>query len=154
MMKKVLILSVVILLSIGLNAQNTSSDTVAISLIMPLTKTDFIAKVMDYDKNPETWVYKGRKPCVVFFYSEGSVKCQTASSVLEELALEFQGKVDFYKVNIEKEKELMYVMEVKSIPSFMYCPIKGNPTKTMGVVSNKKQNKQTFKSEIQKILPK
>lgn len=153
-MMKVLILSVVILLSIGLNAQNASSDSVAVSLIMPLTKTDFISKVMDYDKNPETWVYKGHKPCVIFFYNETSASCKTAASVLEELALEYQGKVDFYKVNIEKEKELMYVLEVKSIPSFMFCPLKGNPRKTMGVANNnKKLIKQTFRSDILKIIP-
>jgi thioredoxin 1 len=154
MMKKVLVLSIVIFLGIGLHAQNTSTDSLTVSLIQQMAKADFKAKVMDYDKYPDSWVYKGKKPCVVFFYTEKSVTSQTASPVLEEFALEYQGKIDFYKVNVDKEKELLYVLEIKSVPTFMYCPMTGNPKRTMGVANNKKQIRQMFKSDILKILPK
>lgn len=141
-------------LSVSIYGQVAPFDSVAVSLIQPMTKTDFLNKVMDYDKNPETWVYKGKRPCVIDFYADWCGPCKIASPVLEELALEYQGKVDFYKVNIDKEKELAYVFGIQSIPSFLYCPVVGKPTKTMGIANDKKQIKQTFKSEIQKILSK
>jgi len=154
MRKNVFVLVVALFLSVTIYGQVAPVDSVAVSFIQPMTKTDFLNKVMDYDKNPETWVFKGKRPCVIDFYADWCGPCKIASPVLEELALEYQGKVDFYKVNIDKEKELAYVFGIQSIPSFLYCPVVGKPTKTMGVASDKKQIKQTFKSEIQKILSK
>lgn len=151
---KFFVLVAAIFLSVTIYGQVVPADSVAVSLIQPMTKADFLNKVMDYDKNPETWVYKGKRPCVIDFYADWCGPCKIASPVLEELALEYQGKVDFYKVNIDKEKELAYVFGIQSIPSFLYCPVVGKPTKTMGIANDKKQIKQTFKSEIQKILSK
>jgi hypothetical protein len=33
-----------------------------------LTKAEFLAKVMNYEKTPQEWVFEGNKPCVIDFY--------------------------------------------------------------------------------------
>ena len=34
-----------------------------------LTKADFLKKIVDYEKNPEEWIYLGDKPAIIDFYA-------------------------------------------------------------------------------------
>ena len=34
-------------------------------VVQNITKADFLSKIMDYEKNPTQWVFKGNKPCIV-----------------------------------------------------------------------------------------
>ena len=43
--------------------------------------------------------------------------------VLEELAKDFEGKLDIYKVNTEEEQELASVFGIRSIPSILFVPV-------------------------------
>ncbi len=42
--------------------------------------------------------------------------------VLEELANDFDGKINVFKVNTEEEQELASVFGIRSIPSFLFVP--------------------------------
>ena len=33
--------------------------------VVHVTKSEFVEKVYDYEKNPDKWVYKGNKPAIV-----------------------------------------------------------------------------------------
>jgi thioredoxin len=115
-------------------------------------KADFLKLVMDYEKNPETWVYQGEMPCIVDFYADWCAPCRITSPILEELALEYAGKVNFYKVNVDKERELASVFGVQSIPTFLFCPMEGNPTISSGIANTPEATKQMFRDQIQQIL--
>lgn len=54
--------------------------------------------------------------------------------VVESLAQKYAGKVDFYKVDIDQESELAAVFGIRSIPTFLFIPMKGNPTIQMGAM--------------------
>lgn len=45
-----------------------------------------------------------------------------------------KGKVDFYKVDIDKEPELAAVFGIQSIPTFLFIPQKGMPSAQMGMM--------------------
>lgn len=47
--------------------------------------------------------------------------------ILEELAKEYDGKIDIYKVDTEKEQELAAVFGIRSIPTLLFCPTAGRP---------------------------
>lgn len=117
-----------------------------------MTKADFLEKIMDYEKNPTQWVYKGDKPCLVDFYADWCGPCRITSPILEELAREYKGKVNIYKVNVDKEKELSQVFGISGIPAFLYCPMDGKPTMTSGIARDKEQTKQMFRDNIEKLL--
>jgi thioredoxin len=112
-----------------------------------LTKADFLAKVMNYEKNPQEWVFKGDKPCIIDFYADWCGPCKMLAPIMEELAQEYVGKVDFYKVNTEEEQELAGVFGIQSIPSILFCPMGEKPQMAQGALP-----KDTLKKAIEDLL--
>jgi thioredoxin len=129
-------------------AENSSESKAAITI----TKADFIAKVMDYEKNTQEWVFKGDRPCLIDFYADWCGPCRITSPILEELAQEYKGKIDVYKVDVDQERELAQVFGVSGIPAFLYCPMEGKPTMTSGIAKDKDQTKEMFRNYIETIL--
>jgi thioredoxin len=84
-----------------------------------LTKADFLKKIVDYEKNPEEWIYLGDKPAIIDFYASWCGPCKMVAPVLEELAAEYDGQIYVYKVNTEQEQELAALFNIRSIPSFL-----------------------------------
>lgn len=97
-----------------------------------LNKQEFLAKVVNYEKNPGKWVFEGDKPAVVEFFATWCPHCQKMSPIVNELAEEFKGKVDIYKVDIDKENEVASVFGVEGIPTFVFIPKNGEPSKASG----------------------
>jgi thioredoxin-like negative regulator of GroEL len=67
--------------------------------------------------------------------------------ILEELALEYSGKIIVYKVNTENEQELASVFGIQSIPTLLFIPKTGQPQAAMGALP-----RQTFEKVIQDVL--
>ncbi|MFO7827875.1 MAG: thioredoxin domain-containing protein [Bacteroidales bacterium] len=116
-----------------------------------LTKEEFKQKVMNYEVNKE-WKFEGDLPCIVDFYADWCAPCRIASPILEEIAQEYQGKINVYKVDIVKDKELATVFGVQGIPAFLYCPKEGQPQMTSGIGQSKEETKEMFKQAIEEIL--
>lgn len=117
-----------------------------------LTKQSFIAEIMDYEKNPDKWVYKGELPGLIDFYADWCRPCKITSPILDELAKEYQGKIQIYKVNIDNEQELAALFGVQSIPTFLFMPMTGNPTISSGIAQTPEQTKEMFRQQIENIL--
>lgn len=100
-----------------------------------LTKKDFLKKISDFESNPGEWNYKGDRPCIVDFYAEWCAPSKKIACILEELAKEYNGKIDIYKVDTDKEEDLMYAFGIKTIPSFLFCPINKNPKMAKGTMT-------------------
>ncbi|MCD4746173.1 MAG: thioredoxin [Bacteroidales bacterium] len=112
-----------------------------------LTEETFKKKVFDYEKNKEKWVFEGELPCVIDFYADWCKPCKLVAPIMEELAIEYEGKVNIYKVNTEKQKELASLFQIRSIPTVLFCPMKGKPQMTQGALP-----KETFKQVIDEFL--
>jgi thioredoxin len=130
----------------------SSVDNKVVSAVKNITKADFMKLIMDYEKNPTEWKFNGDKPCIVDFYADWCGPCRTTSPILEELAVEYSGKIDVYKVNVDKEKELSQVFGISGIPAFLYCPMEGKPSMTSGIARDREQTKQMFKTNIETLL--
>ena len=74
------------------------------------------------------------------------------SPILEELSKEYAGKVDFYKVDTDDQRELAAVFGIQSIPTFLFCPVEGKPTMASGIARTKEETKQMFIDRINSIL--
>ena len=75
-------------------------------MIAYFTKEDFLKQVFDYEKK-ESWEYQGDLPCIIDFYADWCPPCKVVAPVMEELSKEYEGKVLFFKVDTEQEKQLM-----------------------------------------------
>jgi len=111
-----------------------------------LTKDTFLSKVFDYKKNKE-WNYAGELPCLIDFYADWCSPCKMVAPILEELAEEYKGKINIYKVDTEDQQELAQVFGIRSIPSLLFCPVEGAPQMAMGALP-----KDTFKKAIDDVL--
>jgi len=111
-----------------------------------LTKETFKSKVFNYEQNKE-WKFEGKKPCIIDFYADWCGPCKIVAPVLEELATDFSGKMDIYKVNTEEEQELASVFGIRSIPSFLFVPVNGQPQMAMGALP-----KETFIKAFKEVL--
>lgn len=108
-----------------------------------LTKEDFLNKVMDYEKNPTEWKYKGDKSAIIDFYASWCGPCKMLAPVLEELAKEYEGQIYIYKVDTEAEEELSRAFGIRSIPTMLFVPMNGQPMMTQGALP---------KAELDKII--
>lgn len=131
---------------------NPKSETVQEGATEKITKAEFLEKVMNYEENPEQWVFEGDKPCIVDFYADWCAPCRMTSPILEELAKEYAGKINIYKVDTDKERELASVFGIRSIPSFLYCPVDGDPVMLSGIAQSEEETKKMFRSRIEEIL--
>jgi thioredoxin len=111
-----------------------------------LTKKTFLEKVFDYEKNKD-WKYEGELPAVVDFWAPWCGPCKMVGPIVDELSTEYNGKVNFYKVNTDEEQELGAVFGIKSIPSLLFIPKSGQPKLAVGALP-----KESFKSAIDKEL--
>lgn len=111
-----------------------------------LTRDMFIEKVFDYTTESE-WKYKGSVPCVVDFWAEWCGPCRMLAPIFEELAGEYEAKVQFYKVDTETEQELAAVFGIRSIPSLLFIPTEGKPQMAAGALP-----KDVLKDVIDKEL--
>ncbi len=106
--------------------------------IISLTKKDFLKRVLDYETDPDKWKFLGTKPVIVDFYAQWCGPCKALSPLLEDLSEEYKGKVDFYKVDVDKEEELAGVFRVMSIPTLLLIPQNSKPKVMIGATSKDK----------------
>jgi len=120
--------------------------------VVKIDRAQFRALIMDYEKNPKTWKFEGKLPCVVDFYADWCGPCRLASPALEELAKKYKGKIVVYKVNTDQERELSTVFGISGIPAFLWVPPTGNPTMTSGVARSPQEITENFEKMINTIL--
>ncbi len=98
-----------------------------------LTVDTFKEKVHNFEDNTD-WKFEGNLPCVIDFYADWCGPCKMVAPVLDELAEDYKGKVDIYKIDTEQEPELSAMFGVKSIPSFLFVPMDGQPQMARGAL--------------------
>ncbi len=111
-----------------------------------LTKQTFLEKVFNYEANKE-WKFEGELPCVIDFWAPWCGPCKVVGPVLDELSTEYEGKVNFYKVNTDEQQELGAAFGIRSIPSLLFVPKEGQPKMAVGALP-----RETLKQAIDEEL--
>ncbi len=100
-------------------------------------------------KSWETDVMNSTTPVFVDFWAEWCGPCRMVSPVVEELSEEYNGKVDFVKVNVDEANEVASKYNVFSIPTLAIFNKGQIVAQQVGAAS-----KESYKNMIEKALEK
>lgn len=114
---------------------------------IPLTKSEFLVKVTNFEANQDEWKYLGDKPAIIDFHASWCGPCKVIAPILEELAAEYGDSIYVYKVDIDKEQEIATAFNIRAIPVLLFVPMEGAPQMAQGAMS-----KDTIREAIEKVL--
>ena len=117
------------------------------SFVKVLDYKNFIKNVWDLEQNPDEFVFKGERPCVIDFFATWCGPCKRVAPIIEKLAEEYNGKVDFYKVDTDLNQKLAMILQIRNIPTVFFMKDGAQPQKTVGA-----QDEAYYRSIIEKML--
>lgn len=121
----------------SINSQKEQSDMT----VTALTKADFLKKVYNYEVNPDEWKFEGSKPAIIDFYATWCGPCKVVGPILEDISKDYAGKIDVYKIDVDKESELARAFGIQSIPTILMVPVSGEPKILQGAMPKEQLNK-------------
>lgn len=135
-MKKIILASFIILsltqCTQANNNANSESKAATAAGTKQITRAEFLTKVFDYTKDTKEINFLGKKPVIVDFYATWCGPCRQLSPLLEELAVEYDGKIDVYKIDTDKERELAQELGIQALPTVVFFPKSGKPIAIQG----------------------
>jgi thiol-disulfide isomerase/thioredoxin len=115
-------------------------------MVEHLTVQSFKDKVFDYENNKE-WSYSGTQPAIIDFYADWCGPCKMVAPIIEELAKEYEGKVTFYKIIPNKNKNYRLFSEFAVYLRCFFIPTNGQPQMAQGAIP-----KKSFKDAIKRRI--
>lgn len=112
-----IILAAIALLTLSVNAQDKGK-------VVNINEKEFLDYVFDY--KGDSAVVKAKRLAVVDFWAPWCGPCRRLAPVIEELSVEYNGKVDFYKLNIDDNPQLAQDLGISSIPFVVFFPTDGS----------------------------
>lgn len=97
-----------------------------------MTTAMFKDRVMDFKKMSDKWEFKGDKPAIIDFYATWCGPCKMIAPIVEEIANDYDGKIDVYKVDVDKNEELAAMFGIQTIPTLLFIPMEGKPVTSVG----------------------
>ena len=154
-MKKYSFLAVVLFMvasvscsNVGADKKESTSSGVKEGVVNQISTEMFRTLVYDNQKTPTEWIYAGTQPCIIDFYADWCRPCKMVAPIMDELANEYKGKVLFYRMNVDEERELSQMFNIQSIPALLYIPVNGKPQMSVGMSS-----KEEYVQKINALLP-
>lgn len=116
-------------------------------MIENLDVSTFKEKIFNYGPKSQEWKFEGDKPAIVEYSANWCSPCKALEPTLKELSEEYEGLVDFYKVDVEDNSEIAIKFGIKAIPSMLFIPMTGTPQMAQGALP-----KDQLKNSIDNVL--
>jgi thioredoxin len=118
------------------------AEAIESSQVIALDEASFSEKVFDF-KNSTEWDYKGDRPAIIDFYATWCGPCKRLAPILVELQSEYGEKIQIYKVDAEKNRELAAAFGVTAYPTVLFIPMDADPAGAKGLLP---------KEELERII--
>lgn len=123
-----------LLCGMSVMAQGDITKQIEEGKAVKVNKEQFLKYIYDFEKNPQEWVYEGKKPCIIDFYADWCGPCRKLAPIMSSIASKYKGEVIVYKVDTEAQRELAAFFGIKSLPTIVFVPAKGTPQAAMGLM--------------------
>lgn len=157
-MKKLVFLGLISLLAFSCSKKSDKKITVekqrtpiqtptTISKNNSAESTENLVKYIESDSEFEKLIERSDSVLLVFdLYADWCKPCKILSPVLEEISKEEKGKVEIYKVNVDKLPNISRAFGVRSIPLVVFMKEKKGVHSLVGV-----QPKRSYLEAIEKF---
>lgn len=115
-----LVFSVLLLFSCGekQNSKIGKKQVVDSSKVIEIDTKYFIDDIAKIGGDSLTYI--GDKPAIIDFYASWCGPCKKLSPIMEKLSKKYEGKVNFYKIDVDKSSDLANTLKIKGIPTLIF----------------------------------
>ena len=99
------------------------------------------------DSDFKALVLENEMPVLVDFYADWCGPCKRMSPIVEELAAEFEGKANIFKMNVDDNPDTPAKFAISSIPAILFFKDGKEAGRFIGV-----NKKETFKQLLEKLI--
>ena len=122
-------------------SESTSKKVVVDGAITYIDRATFLRDVFDFRKYT-VWKYQGDTPCLLYFWATWCGPCLKLAPSVKELADQYVGRVKFYKINLDEEREIAEgYFNITYLPTFLFVPMEGEP-KSLGLITTAEELKE------------
>ncbi len=93
----------------------------------------FKSVVFDFTTH-DSWFFDKKLPIILNFFADWCGPCHMFAPILNEIAAEYDGQVNVYKINIDHTPEIAALFDIKSVPTTLFLNKHGEPIMTSGVM--------------------
>jgi thioredoxin len=134
-MKKILCCLLMALAALVASAQRIADGGVVdtVYTVHSINQDRFKDVIADWEAHE--WNMRSQHPVVVDFYADWCQPCRRLAPILREIAQDYNGEVDFYRINVDNNPDIAAAFEIRSIPMLLICPLDGEPKTLVGLYS-------------------
>ena len=132
-MKRLFLLLAVVLFALSARSQLIleAVDFDTVYTVHSINQDQFREVIADW--SAVEWEMLNPRPVVVDFYADWCQPCKRLEPMLRQIAQHYNGTVDFYRVNVDHNRDIADVFQIRSIPMLLICPLQGEPKSIIGL---------------------
>ena len=119
------------LAAMSVNAQQRVDNPDTVYTVHSIDQDRFKDVIADW--GAADWNMVSPRPVVVDFYADWCMPCRRLAPILRDVAQNYHGEVDFYRINVDDNPDIASAFEVRSIPMLLICPLQGDPRSLVGL---------------------